>query len=206
MTTEIEQSEQTLANLQTKRDDWVRRGTELADERSSVAFAAHTGSDQKARAKLDRLNSEIATHASELASLDSAITEANSRLTVTKHNAAVAADREQAQELAEVLETFVECGREIDAVLAIIIEKSKLMEKTLLRMNALGAASPNRNQFETFGALALHTALMQTPWAREFRHLAPRERRTFIEMVDGWLPIVEANIDARLGTNNEEAA
>jgi hypothetical protein len=206
MTTDIEKAGHTLAALQTKREDWIKRGTELADERSSVAFNAHACGDQKSRAKLDKLNTEIATHASELASLDSAIAEANSRLANAKHNAALAADREQATELAEVLETFVECGRGIDAALTIIIERSRLMEKTLHRMNQLGAHSPNRNQLETLGALALHTALMQTPWTREFRHLSPSERRTFNQMVDAWLPIVEANITQRLADNQGKAA
>jgi hypothetical protein len=204
MTTDVEKAEQTLARLDDKRRALVQRATELADERQRISYAAHAGNDKKSRQRLDEITAATVAHQSEMASIESAIAEATNRLATAKHNATLAADREQAIELGEVLETFAECGRDIDAALTIIIERSRLMEKTLHRMNALGAASPNRNQLETLGALALHTALMQTPWTRDFRHLAPGERRTFNAMVDAWYPVVEANIASRLG--NEEAA
>jgi hypothetical protein len=179
MTTDVEKAEHTLAALQSKREDWIKRGTELADERSSVAFNAHACGDQKSRAKLDKLNTEIATHASELASLDSAIAEANIRLATAKADAALAEDRAKAEQLADTLSEFMQHAADIDMALATAVESSIKLEQALIKMNALGASSPNRNQLETIGELALHTALMRTPWARAFRHLPPNQRRTF---------------------------
>jgi hypothetical protein len=204
MTTEIEKAERVVAELEDKRRHLVQQATELDAERQKISYAAFTG-DQKARQRLDRINTETATHNSEMASLSAAIHEANTRVAAAHRNAAIAADKAQATELAEVLETFVECGRDIDAALAIIVEKSQLMEKTLFRMNQLGSASPNSRQLESIGSRALITALMETPWRREFQHLPPGERRSFNEMVDAWYPMVEANIAQRLGSNEEAA-
>jgi hypothetical protein len=85
------------------------------------------------------------------------------------------------------------------------------MNATLNEIHALGQGSPNSSQWLTFGAMAMNSALMQTPWAREFRHLAPRERRTFADLDSGWAAGAERNIAARLGeqkgeTNNVTAA
>jgi hypothetical protein len=205
MTTEIEKAEQTLSTLQSKRDDWVKRGTELADSRSSVAFNAHACGDQKARAKLDKLNTEIATHASELASLDSAIAEANSRLTAAKHYAALAADRKQALELKEHIKELAELGSEIDAAFIDALAHMASLATLLNKIHALGCQSPSHDQLRVLGAQAVKTYLMAMPFPREFEHLAPSARRTFDQVVNGWVIMLERNIADRLG-NTEEAA
>ena len=33
--------------------------------------------------------------------------------------------------------------------------------------------------------MVIHSAMMRSPWRREFRHLAPREQRTFAELCAG---------------------
>ena len=68
----VADAERVLAELEAKRAACVTRGTDLADERASVALAAHTG-DAAARKKLDALNRESAEHASELRSIDEAL-------------------------------------------------------------------------------------------------------------------------------------
>jgi hypothetical protein len=47
MPSEVEHATHVLNNLRQKRDALVARGVELADERASIALAAHTG-DSKA--------------------------------------------------------------------------------------------------------------------------------------------------------------
>jgi DNA repair exonuclease SbcCD ATPase subunit len=202
--TEIEKAEKTLADLQTKRDNWVKRGTELADERSSVAFAAHTGSDKSARNKLDKLNSEIATHASELASLDSAIAEATQRLAKAKRESAIAQDRAQAQELRDTIKKLAELAAEIDAALADAAAHIGNLQGLLNRIHSLGCASPSHDQLRVLAGAAVKTFLMTLPFQREFEHLAPSARRTFEQIVKSWQTMLEQNIAARLG--NKEAA
>ena len=50
-----------VADLEAKRGDAVRHGTELADERANVALAAHTG-DDKAAKRLQEIHQAIAVH------------------------------------------------------------------------------------------------------------------------------------------------
>jgi hypothetical protein len=45
------------------------QGTELQDERTSLAFSAHANNDAKAKSRLEEVHGLIATHASELAVL-----------------------------------------------------------------------------------------------------------------------------------------
>jgi hypothetical protein len=201
----IENAEKILANLQTKQRDLARKAIELTDERQQIGFAAHTG-DQKARQKLDKLNAAIVVHQSETASLEAAINEAQRRLDAAKHEAALAADREQAHELVQVLGQFTECCRLIDDALADIVTEGNRLEVLLGKINSLGCGNPNRAQLETLGALALHSSLMQTPWRREFRHLAPNQRQSFTGMIEAWHTAVSRNIEQRIGTKQEKAA
>jgi hypothetical protein len=54
---EVEQATHVLNNLRQKREVLVARGVELADERASIALAAHTG-DNKASKRLLEINAE----------------------------------------------------------------------------------------------------------------------------------------------------
>jgi hypothetical protein len=59
MTNSLEKAESTVAQLEQKRSACVRRGTELADERSALAFAAHAFIDAQ-RFNADRPESRSA--------------------------------------------------------------------------------------------------------------------------------------------------
>jgi hypothetical protein len=87
MTTETEivaQAEKTVASLEDKRRALIQKATELAEERQRVSFAAHTG-DAKARQRLNAINTETSMQASEMASIEAAIVEAQSRVTAAKN-------------------------------------------------------------------------------------------------------------------------
>jgi hypothetical protein len=62
----VKEAEAVVAQLEQKRIKCVARGTELADERASIALLAHADNDAKARKRLNEINSEIAVHSSEL--------------------------------------------------------------------------------------------------------------------------------------------
>jgi hypothetical protein len=72
MPSEVEHATHVLNNLRQKRDALVARGVELADERASIALAAHTG-DSKASKRLLEVNAALAVRASEVESIDAAI-------------------------------------------------------------------------------------------------------------------------------------
>src|SRR5207302_628746 len=76
---DIEQAEKTLVALRSKRDALVAHGVALGEERTQLAFGAHTG-DDKARKQLDAVNREAALNDAEQRSLGCAIAEAENRL------------------------------------------------------------------------------------------------------------------------------
>jgi len=198
MTTDVEMAQAVVQKLEQAQRQLAHRGIELTEERQRVSFGAHTG-DQRSRARLDKINSEIATHASEVASIEAAIAEADNRLGIAQREAAAVEDAAAAQQLADELKIFAGHGRKLDAALQALVEHGQALEASLLRINSLGAASPSRAQLDSLGALALHSSLMLTPWAREFRHLAPRERKTFTELVRAWTDNLAPSIARRLG-------
>jgi hypothetical protein len=203
--TKTEKAEATVSGLEDKRRALANHAIELAEERQRVSFAAHTG-DAKARQRLDKISAEHSAHESEMASLEAAILEAQARLNVVRAAEAIAQDRAAALQLRGLLAEFVELGEEIDAAFADITAAATQMRDVLSRMHGLGARSPSHDQLRVLGTLALKTALMDTPWAKEFEHLAPNQRRSFAALVRGWHDQLAPSIEARIGEKQEEAA
>lgn len=201
----VADAERVLASLDQKRKACVQRGTELCDERANVALAAHTG-DAKARKQLDEINTALGTHASELASLDAALAAAASALARAQQQAETAADRKAACELRVAFDRFVTLGEEADRALATFLAASVEMKAVMDEIHSLGGGAPTGQQFLTFGSMATDAVLMMTPWKREYRHLAPRDRRTFADLARGWLAGAAPAIAARLGEQQNERA
>ena len=79
-------------------------------------------------------------------------------------------------------------------------------------LHRFGCRVPTRDVVRVYGALAIHTALMQSAlWSREIgRHLAPNERKTFDELKVQWHDMVERNavapyLDDAEQINSEQA-
>jgi hypothetical protein len=210
MTTEVEKIEQVLASLEDKRKNTNLRAVELADERSKIAFSVHGDGDPKARARLDKINAEITTLASEAASVEAALVEADNRLVAARQAEALAADREQALQLKAKLAEFVELGMNADAAFDDAFGSITDMIKLLHEMHALGAASPTSEQFRVNGTNALKTAIQALPqnWISdfEFQRLAPNQKKTFKVIVSGWANMITNGISARLGEKQKEKA
>ena len=191
--------EQTIATLQKKRAAMLERAAALAEERQRISFDAHAANDKSARARLDRLHAEFATHASELESLDAALVTANEKLEAEQRAQETAADRQRIAELKKTYDRFVSIAATLDEALADIVIQSNELKTTMDQIHRLGGGAPTGQQLLTFGELALQSALMLTPWARAFRHLAPKDRRSFTSLAKGWAAAMTV-------TRNEEAA
>ena len=206
-TTPLEAATKMLEDLDHALLRLKAKGVELADERSSIALAAHAGGDEKARKRLDVINREIATHGAEVESLRIAVAMQEKVVQQAKQQEQAAADREAALKLRDELKTFVRLGQEMDkhlAAFAALADKSKASAE---RINALGHGSPNAMQFLTFGGLAVNSVLMFTPWKREVaQHLAPKDRRTFSQLFAGWAAGAERAVATKLGEKEETAA
>jgi hypothetical protein len=98
---DLEKCELTIKNLENIRKHILQEQSELANERGGVSLAAHTG-DKKSRTMLDEINVAAGQFASEFASIESAIVEANKNLAAARAAEAGAADRENALKLREL--------------------------------------------------------------------------------------------------------
>jgi hypothetical protein len=70
-------------------------------------------------------------------------------------------------------------------------------------MYDLGAPSPSHEQLSVLGTQALFTALEQTDWSKQFRRLAPNQRRTFASLVRGWHDQIMPSIARRLAGSDD---
>jgi hypothetical protein len=200
----VEEAQRKIADLEAKRAALLNRGQELDQVRASYAYAAHANGDAAARAKLDKVNRETAEHGSELASIDAALATARRKLDAASAAEIKAADRAKAQELREVLASFVAAGRAIDVALKSLVSNGEAMRDAITRMNQLGSTHPSHAQLDSLGAIAVRTALTNTPWSRHFERVGPMERKTFAALVAAWSPTVENNIK-RLDDDMEAA-
>lgn len=190
---DVATAEKTLADLQTKRAALASRIEQISIERRMVGYEAHAENDPKAKAKLDKLNTEFATIAGTAESVDGAIAEAHARLAQAQQAEAVAAAKANAVELRKAVQDFRECATDLDAMLADVVECSAAMKTAVARIHALGSPFPSHEQVHALGKFCMLTALQQTIWHRHFEVIAPRERRSFAALVDQWAASIESN-------------
>jgi chromosome segregation ATPase len=198
--------EQTLKELEAKRAKLVERGAELAELRRGAAYLAHVQRDAEARRALDKVNAEVATYASELASIDDAIAAAKNKVLIAQAFEATAADRARAARALEILGAFREAGHELDDALRTITETGTLLGNLLPQLHAAGVKSPTYEQLDALGYQAFATAIMATPWHRRFEPLAPNQRKTFRSLFDAWVMAIGPRLKAQLGKKENEAA
>jgi hypothetical protein len=110
--------DEALQLLETKRAALIERGKQLPALRRAAAYAAHTG-DTEARRALDKVNAEIATHESELQSVDDAIHQGQNQRLIAQARERDLADRAKAKEAIEILAAFRQAGTDLDRALAI---------------------------------------------------------------------------------------
>ena len=80
--------EETLRALELKRKQVIARGESLPELRRGAACAAHVEGNAEARRALDKVAAEVATHASELASIDDASRPRRIRFSLPRHSSA----------------------------------------------------------------------------------------------------------------------
>jgi hypothetical protein len=201
----VADAERVLAELDVKRAACIQRGTDLADERASVALAAHTG-DAAARKKLDALNRESAEHASELRSIDEALKAAALKLQAARQHAASEADKANARQVRKVIAELVEHGAVVDDALHDLVEAGDRLKECFDRLLRLGVTSPRYEQLATLGNICAVSALGRSIWKRYHQALAPNQRMTFADLTKTWAVTIERDVRARLGESAETEA
>lgn len=204
----VTQAQSVVSDLEAKRGDAVRRGTDLADERSSIAFQAHTTNDEKAAKRLQEIHQQIAVHASELASLDAAIRAAGEKVDAAKAAVAVEIQKLDALKLRAASRAFAAHMRKLDKALDDLVNSLYDIEPLRQQLDKLGVG-PSYEQFVVLGERPMLLALADTVFeGRIGRRLAPSERMTFTQLAEAWTRSHEDAVARILGeqTNNEEAA
>jgi hypothetical protein len=200
------QSDDAVTAAQAVRDDLEQRRVSLLDhgrslvaQRQEISFDAHTGS-AAAKKKLEAIIGQITTHDQTILSVEAAIVEAQARVAAAQRAAATEADKAQALQLREAVQEFVECGIAIDEALQAIADESNAMREALNRIHVLGSQFPSHEMVNALGTNAVLTSLGQSLFKREFRVLAPRERRSMASLVRAWAANIQTNsIAPRLG-------
>jgi hypothetical protein len=197
--TAVEKAEAILDDLNKQRGALVAHGHELEEKRQKIAFKAHTGSKAD-RTQLNQINSEQLTWDYELKSLDAAIAQATSNLAEADAAQALVADKENARALRGAVDKFVRHALAIDEAFTTVVKEATALRETLVEIHGLGCQFPSFDQLNSLGARALGTAIMNTPWRKDFQHLAPSERQSFPKLVSDWADRIEKHhIEPRIG-------
>jgi hypothetical protein len=204
----LEGAERVLVGLRGKREAVASRIAANVDARKAVGYEVHAGDDKAAREKLDKLIADSMTLNGELESLDGAIRTAEERCEIARQAEAACAARANAQRLRAQLHGISECTKRLDAAFASVCAEAAELDERTRTARSLGAATPNVEQFESYGTRCLLTWLGKLPplWARRFEMLQPRERCGFADRWSGWLAGAERGIAAKLGQQKTEAA
>ncbi|SHL15033.1 hypothetical protein [Bradyrhizobium lablabi] len=203
--TEIEKCELTLKNLENIRTHLLQEQAELADERGRVALAAHTG-DKKSRSRLDEINIAAAKFASEFASIEAAIIEANKRLDTEHHNARLATDKANAEAIAALNAQLREQLHDAEDAFADGISSVLSAKELLSQLHNLGVTSPSDPLFRINVVIAIKTVVQQLPQNYisdfEFQRLSPSQKRQFKQLADAWCQ----QIANQIGDRHKEVA
>ena len=196
--------DQTIQNLEDKRAKLVERGVRLVEERRLIAYDAHAEATRKpAPGSTSSMPKPRRTPANYKASTTPSHRQQEASRRAAR--AGTAADREQAAELRKQFDRFVALAEQADGALARFVSTCHEMKQTMDTIHQFGSASPTSMQLLTYGALATDSLLMQLPWAREYRHLSPRERRSFSALAKSWAAGAAPHIEARLAREEEAA-
>jgi hypothetical protein len=193
----VASAQSVVLDLESKRAAAIQHGTDLADERSSIAFQAHTTQDEKAAKRLQEIHKLIAVHGSELASLDAALRAAVQKVDAAKVVVAREAERTRILDLKKHNDEVRKLGPWMDEALADYVGGLR----GLLKVTGLGLPHPSSGQQVLMLYRCLQVAFRGTPWEREFGVADSNDKRTFgshAAIIDAWCNANEREFKYRL--------
>lgn|SRR5262245_28561235 len=203
--TKIEKATETLAKLEAKQVEFITSAAADEKELSEIAYAAHTG-EQKAQAKLEALKDRALRRDLEMKALASAIAESKRRVAAAQDAEARAEERRVAEELQELAQMMREAGKKADTGLAMMIEGANDLKKIVQATNERGLGNPSAQQLQSLGSRAILGAIVNSPFAKSFEHISPRERQNFASFASQWAQMIERAVTHKLGGGEENAA
>jgi hypothetical protein len=204
-------AEQTVAQLQEKREKLLADRLRIEGEMGKHSFAAHARSDMKAVAALDEIAAGIARIDAHVREIDLAIAEANRNLLDARQAEARAVDQARAAEARKLVKELGEVFPYLDRKLTEAANALIAIHDGIAKLHQAGFVFPTDAQ----ARLGI-TAVIQT-WAHRlprswhdqlrdgFEFLAPGRRQTAVEY---WATIessINNAITQRLGEKREAA-
>src|SRR5262249_15939086 len=138
-------------------------------------------------------------------SIESAITEAKRRVAAAQDAERQAEEARVANELAELEQIMREAGQKADKALKAFITELNNLKKVIVAMQQRGNNTPSAAQLQALGRRALLGQLVDSPLAKEFEHVSPRERQDFAVFTNSWASSVERAINQKLGGDEKVA-
>jgi hypothetical protein len=182
-------STEMIAELEEKLSQARARQMAIGGERKTISLAAHMGSAND-RARLDQLNQEGAILSGEVEGLEAAINDAQTRIADAKADAAIEAELQKRQEIAQIAGELRGHAAKIDDLWRASIAEYLVLQRKLQDIAQSGVARPSRFQVQTACRRALISAFIGTPLQLEL--LAPGGRHTVANLVAVWAGNAEA--------------
>lgn|SRR5262245_31154224 len=193
----ITDAQKVVDALEARKAELAKASASDETEMAAVAYAAHTG-DEKSAAKLETLRDRAIRRDVEARNLDSAIAEAWRRLAVAQDAEARAEEARIAAELVELAQIMRESGVKADRGLKLMIEGANELKRIIQAMQERGLNNPSAAQLQALGSRAIKGAIVDSPFAKDFEHISPRERQSFAAFTSGWASAIERNVSTKL--------
>src|SRR5262249_15761010 len=127
----------------------------------------------------------------EARNLDCAVAEAKRRVAAAQDAEARAEEHRVAEELLELSTMKREAGAKADRALKMFVEASNDLKKIVQATNQRGLNNPNSQQLQSLGSRAILGELVNTPYAKSFEHVAPRERQNLALVSAAWASAID---------------
>jgi hypothetical protein len=176
-----------------------------SDERelAEISFAAQVAEDQKSAARLETLKARIVKRGVDAKSLDAALAEAKRRLAAAQDAERLAEEHRVAEELLELSNMMREVGAKADKALKQFIEASNDLKKIIAATNQRALHNPSAQQLQSLGRRAILGELVNSPFAKEFEHVAPRDRQSLALVTEAWASAIERYVSQKLNQGGD---
>jgi len=176
----------------------------LDERREELSFDALAIADNiEAKKALSKLHAERASKVLELEDLESALAASKRRIAEAKQAESAEGERERATRALPLIEQMALRGKRIDEALATYCQEFNAINDDINQLIALGCPTPTRN-LVSVNLRNAHDAGMNLD--KISRPTQPVRRRTFDELVRGWVVPGRNWIAGRLNTNADAAS
>lgn len=194
----VKAARETLDHLRGRKLVSEAKAADLGSERNQISFRAHGSGDPAALSRLSIIHREISEHSSEMASIEAAIGEAETRVKQAEAAAARALEYQRAKETLTKVDDLGYLAADCDTALRNFLLAYDRFEKLAVAIGAV-AGRPDRPIIRILSQKALASALFTHKDVFDTRHLAPNERLSFADAAAGWGRAVRFWCHQRLG-------